>query len=256
MRGQELLDKMELIDASYVERAGEAVPKKRWWSYGAIAAACLCLVVLGAILFPLLPAPTVEPQPGDIQPSVGTTAKVSYGYDEADVDTRKSELIGMSEEEMFSREAMYVFRGRVSGLSNITIDFNGEREVRCLVMVAVERVYQGDIAEGEQITMLAPCAIDILGGSHMEDTGIISQLKSGMEGIFMPWTYSEASYMEMNGATLMLRDLAPCGLADGMRWAFLETERGLTFMRSAYPGASDAKTLDDVEAYVVEMLEK
>ena len=54
------------------------------------------------------------------------------------------------------------------------------------------------------------------------------------------------SYIEMNGAVLMTKDLAECGLADGMRWAFLDTEQGLVFLRSAYPGAENATNLDDI----------
>ncbi|MFR0770197.1 MAG: hypothetical protein ACLSHO_11875 [Dysosmobacter sp.] len=45
MRGNELLDKMELIDPAYIE-AADAAPNKRksaWAKWGA-AAACLCLI--------------------------------------------------------------------------------------------------------------------------------------------------------------------------------------------------------------------
>ena len=75
-----------------------------------------------------------------------------------------------------------------------------------------------------------------------------------MEGIFMPWIYDDESYMEINGAKLMFSDLASCGLADGMRWAFLSTDQGVIFERSAYPGAKDATCLDDIEAYIVEKI--
>ena len=50
MRGNELLDKMELIDPAYIEAAG-AMPKKRkniWVKWGAMAA-CFCLVVSFAV---------------------------------------------------------------------------------------------------------------------------------------------------------------------------------------------------------------
>lgn len=49
MRGNEFLDKMELIDPAYVE-AADATPKKKksvWVKWGAMAA-CLCLVFVGA----------------------------------------------------------------------------------------------------------------------------------------------------------------------------------------------------------------
>ena len=50
MRGQEFLDKMELIEPAYVE-AADIMPKKKksiWIKCGA-AAACLCLAIAGLI---------------------------------------------------------------------------------------------------------------------------------------------------------------------------------------------------------------
>ena len=48
MRGNEFLDKMELIDPSYIE-AADAAPKARkklWTGWRAAVAACLCLILL------------------------------------------------------------------------------------------------------------------------------------------------------------------------------------------------------------------
>jgi len=71
----------------------------------------------------------------------------------------------------------------------------------------------------------------------------------------MPRIYGEDAVWEMYGVTLMLSDLAPCGLGDGMRWAFLKTEDdGLVYARHAYPGAGSAQTLDDIEKYVKKMI--
>lgn len=254
MRGNEFLDKMELIDPAYVE-AADAKPKskKKAWPKWDAMAACLCLVVGAITMIPRFNDNQVDPQLGEIVLSNKTTAKVSYGYDDGEATSMKDLLEYLTEEEMFARENMYVFRGKVSGLTNVTIDFNGEKEVRCIATIVIDEVYQGNLAVGEQITMLIPCAIDPI-GSAVEDTGVIAQLESGMEGIFMPWVYDENSYIEMNGAVLMKRDLAACGLADGMRWAFLSTDKGVIFERNAYPGAKDATNLDDIEAYVIEML--
>lgn len=254
MRGNEFLDKMELIDPAYVEAADTEPQKKKgiWIRWGAIAA-CLCFIVGAIATIPDFSGNQTDPQPGEIILSDKTTAKVSYGYEEGTVSPAKGDLEYLTEEEMFAREKMYVFRGKVSGLTNVTIDFNGEKEVRCIATIVIEEVYQGNITVGEQITMLIPCAIDPA-GIVVEDTDVIAQLQSGMEGIFMPWIYDENSYMEMNGAVLMKQDLAVCGLADGMRWAFLSTEQGVLFEKNAYPGAKNAADLDDIEAYVIEML--
>lgn len=254
MKGNELLDKMELIDPAYVE-AAEVKParKKRVWLKWGAAAACLCILAGAAALVSQFRGNQMDPQPGALALSDQTTAKVSYGCEAGTATAAKADLQYLTEEELFAQENMYAFRGRVSGLSNITIDFNGVEEVRCIATLAVEEVYQGDIFAGEAITMLLPCAIDS-GNVWVEDTDVISRLESGMEGIFMARMYNDESRWEQNGAKLMLKDVAVCGLMDGMRWVFLSTDQGLLFERSAYPGAKNAETLDDIEAYVIEML--
>ena len=254
MRGTELLDKMELIDPAYVE-AAEGKPRKRknvWIRWGAMAA-CLCLVVGTVAMITHISRNQNDPQLGEIVLSDKTTAKVSYGYNSEFAMSTKGDLVYLTEEEMFSHENKYVFRGKVSGLTNVTIDFNGKKDFRCIATIVIEEVYQGNISAGEQITMLIPCAIG-LKGIDVSDTGVIEQLKNGMEGIFMPWIYDDTSYIEWNGAVLMKQDLAVCGLADGIRWVFLSSDQGLIFERNAYPGAKNATNLDDIEEYVIEML--
>lgn len=51
MRGNELLDKMELVDPAYVEAADVKPKKKRVWQKWGALAACLCLIVLGTAIF-------------------------------------------------------------------------------------------------------------------------------------------------------------------------------------------------------------
>ena len=119
----------------------------------------------------------------------------------------------------------------------------------CIAEIVADEVYQGNFAPGERISMLIPCGIDVVGVAWT-GTGVITRLESGMEGFFMPRVYDDASYMKMNGATLMLGDIASCGLADGMRWVFLSTDQGLVFERNAYPGAKNATDLDNIEAYI------
>ena len=195
----------------------------------------------------------IDPNPGETILFDKTTAKISYGYDGNEGPLSKESLVFLTEEEMFAYKDMYIFRGKVIELTNVTIDFNGAKEYRCIATVVMDEVYQGELAVGDQISMLIPCAVDLT-GSGMEDTGVIAQLEIGMEGIFMPWIYDENSYMERNGAVLIMQDLAPCGLADGTRWAFLQTEWRLVFFRSAYPGAKGATNLDEIEEYVMDML--
>lgn len=60
MRGNELLDNMELVDAAYVE-AADATPKKKTWIRWTAIAASLCLILGAAFGFGLLNGPGVEP---------------------------------------------------------------------------------------------------------------------------------------------------------------------------------------------------
>ncbi len=52
MRGNEFLDKMELVDAAFVKKADEKPMNKsyRWIKYGAVAA-CFCLIVIGSFSY-------------------------------------------------------------------------------------------------------------------------------------------------------------------------------------------------------------
>ena len=253
MSKDNVIDSLGRIDEDMILGVEELRRKRKrsGWVRWAAMAACLCLVIAAAVLIPNGNNTQVDPQPGQIVLSERTTATVTYGCD--NWGPVKEDLVGLTEEEMFGHEKMYVFRGGVSGLTNVTIDFNGNTMPRCIATIVIDEVYKGDLEPGEQITMLIPCPIDEY-NIWVEDTSVNSQLESGMEGIFMPWIYDEDSYIEMNGAVLMLRDLAACGLADGMRWAFLDTDQGLVFERWAYPGAGDATDLDDIEVYVIEML--
>lgn len=66
MRGNELLDNMELVDAAYVE-AADATPKKKTWIRWTAMAASVCLIVGAALGFGLLKSPGVEP---DVDPDI------------------------------------------------------------------------------------------------------------------------------------------------------------------------------------------
>ncbi len=246
-----IVDAMQYLDDDLISGAEEYQPKKKrytWLRWGAVAA-CLVLVVTLVLGFMDGLPGTV---PGTVPSKLHSTATVIYGDEGVEYSSSKDLLVGYTEAEMFAMENRYIFRGTVLELTNITIDFNGRKEYRCIALMQVDKVYKGDMEVGSQIEMILPCPI--LTDYRMEDTGVISHLREGMEGIFMPIHYEEDSYWEANGKTLYHTEVAPYGLGDGMRWAFFEAEQGLIFARFAYPGAAGAKSLDDIEAYVYRML--
>ena len=250
MNSKDLYNAFQDIDDDILERS-DAFSRNKTLRITFVAAACLLLVISAIALFPHVKLQNPDPQSGGIALSPLSTATVSYDYSNTASESKES-LVYYTEEEMFALENLYIFRGEVTKLTNIVIDFNGKEERRCIAEIAITKVYKGEISVGEQITMLLPCQVSV--DPHMEDTGIIRQIKTGMEGIFMPIAYGDDSYMEMNGAVLMYRDLADCGLGDGIRWVFLSNDHGIVFARHAYKGAQYANSLDAIEKYVIEML--
>lgn len=164
----------------------------------------------------------------------------------------KSQLVWLSEEELFSKWNPVIFKGTVSRIRNIEIDFNQYKEYRAIAEIEVGKVYRGNIQPGDVLSVLLPCPIDT--GIKVEDTDVISRIRVGTTGIFMPMEYNESSIWEQNGATLMLKDVSGYGFADGRRYVFLETDTGLIFAKDAYPSISDVTTLQEVENYVLKMI--
>jgi hypothetical protein len=102
--------------------------------------------------------------------------------------------------------------------------------------------------------VLLPCPISA-DGFWAEDSEVIAQLRPGMTGIFMPIVYTrENSFLSAGGETLIQKDIADFGLPDGVRFAFLETDHGIVYARGEFPGLPDAQTLDEVAAYVRQMI--
>lgn len=159
-----------------------------------------------------------------------------------------------SEEEIFSMPDTAVFKGTVTSIQNIEISLNGTKSYRAIASIRIETVYRGPCQEGDLVSVLLPCPIS--GNLWVEDTDTIAALETGMTGIFMPMIYDENSVLEENGATLFLKDIADYGFYDGVRFAFLETDHGLVFDRSTYQSIAQAQSLDEIEDYILKMLEK
>lgn len=260
MRGDGLLDKMELIDAEYVEAADMQVARKprNWVKWVAVAA---CLVVVAVVVA----VATTHGNGSDttqfeLNLSDLTTATVTLGVNGTGAASDvKSSIITLTEEEVFARENVWVFRGTIRDLTNITIDFNGWTEVACIATIDVSEVYKGDVRPGEQVTMLLPWPVGLedyrLNASVAGFIkGIIPWMEVGEEGIFVPYAYDDDSIVEWNGATLDERDLAQCGYGDGTYGLFLFDGEWVHFSSWAHPGVKGAKSLDDVETYVLRML--
>lgn len=244
MRPEELFETLGDIDEAHVAQSEEGMPKKRKGRPWIGLAACLVLIVGGVLLWrghgasiPLSAA------------SEGVTAK--YGSPLLPISSSNS-LMYLTEEELFTHFDTAIFMGTVTQIDNIVLDFSGDQAYRALAQIQVEKVYRGSCQAGDTVTVLLPCPIQ--SGIWVEDTGVVASMAVGTHGIFMPIAYSDASLWQQNGATLMLRDIAPYGFADGVRYAFLETESGLIFDRGSYGSIASADALEEIEEYILRMI--
>ena len=257
MNGSELLDKMELIEPQYIEAAEVRPQKKRsWLKWAAAAAACVAAAIGAIALIPRGGSHEQPPQLAPIELSEKSTVTVEYGYCEP-AEWRGRELEPHTEREMFSKSNTVIFMGRVSGLADVKIDYNGEKDCRCIANLYVEKVYKQPYGcafeQGDGIDVLLPYGIE-MGMPIPEGAETIEYIDKTRLGIFIVEKLEDGACEEHNGAVLMLKDLAPYCIGDGIRWVFLSTDEGLRFSRSDYPGAKDAVSLGDIEKYVLEML--
>ena len=244
--------------------SGEAVPQKHILFFSgrsrkrALAlCASVCLVLAAAaLLIPKLFGGSSENFPEFQLSEASRGVEVSCTDSLPDsMPATSSDLLWLDEESLFTCFETDIFEGTVTGIQNIVIDYSGEKNYRAIASIQVEKVFRGSCAAGDTVQILLPCPIGTE-GFRVEDTGVISRLRAGMHGVFMPDVYGKDSISERNGARLLLTDLAPYGLPDGERYAFLETDSGLLFARWAYESLRDASSLTEIEVYIEEMLQK
>ena len=160
-----------------------------------------------------------------------------------------SQLVELTEEELFTSCDTVIFRGRILNISNIEISFNGDKDYGAIAEIEVETVYRGSCDIGDKVSVLLPCPI--MEDYWVEDTDTVSVMQAGMTGISMPMIYTDTSMHLQNGAKLALKDFG-----DGERFAFLVTKNGLVFDRRSYESISDAATLDEIENYILNMINR
>lgn len=254
MNTKKFSDAMSQIDDKYIDEALNYKKNKKitWIKFGAVAA-CFVIVVTAVSVLPNVTPDKPKNRFGLSDNSYNVT--IFYNEKAPNISAEKSLLCSYTEEELFTVFDTHIFKGKILSVDNIVMDFNGEKLYRAIAQIKIEKVYRGSCDKGETVSVMLPCPINQ--NFWVEDTDIISAMKEGMTGIFMPIFYTEEnSFLEYNNARLVQKDIADYGFPDGMRYAFLETEDGLIFDRGSYETISDAKTLDEVEEYVENMIIK
>ena len=162
-------------------------------------------------------------------------------------------LIELTEDELFNKYNTDIFMGKIEDIKNIKIDFNGSKEYSAIANIRIEKIYRGHGTVGDVVSVLIPCPINT--NVYVTDTEIVSSMRIGMTGIFMPMKYDETSYREENGAKIYLMDIAGYGFLDGERFAFLNSDNGLIFNKQSYESIASATTLEEIESYIMNMIE-
>lgn len=165
------------------------------------------------------------------------------------------ELVELTPEEIFQEWSDVAFRGTIKEIENIKVSFGFQRNnYWAIASIKVDEVYRGEITAGDLVKILLPCPIqeDV----WVEDTEVVSAMRVGMEGIFIPMKYDASSkYME-NDRILYLTDICEYGFPDGVRFAFLQTEAGLLYSNWSFDIIPRPSSLDDIEKYVRAMVEQ
>ncbi len=242
-----LLERIGNIDEKYIEMANKASVKKRNWYIPTIAAACVA-ILLCLFFVTRNYNVTDEIKTNEIILEKSKGIKVSFTDETINIETH-ADLIELTEEQIFNDFNNVIIRGTVQEIHNIAINNGSDIEYNALLKISVSSVIRGDCEEGMEIDILIPCPIneDI----WVEDTGVISQAKVGVEGIFMPIIYDESSYSDYgDGHILYMIDIAKYGLADGERFVFLDVGEKLAFANYAFPKLSQQMSLDDIEEYI------
>lgn len=218
MKDKKISEIISEIDDNLIIEASEHKPKnfKKFIPYIAIAA-CLALVLV-----------TIFPHKQIISSSIHAS------------------LVYLSPQEIFESDTV-IFKGTVKSIKNVKKD----DKIHSVVKFDVEKVYRGDV--GESIKVFSYYALEEVGflwNGWIENTEHLDNIKKGAHGIFMVETYNETTNSDFTG-----KDVADAFFSDE-RFMFIETENSVTFSRHAHPEIIHASTLDEIDAYVTDMVER
>ena len=159
-------------------------------------------------------------------------------------------LVWLDPEEVFSMDTV-IFRGVVRNLRYYTVTAGGTELSYTVASVEVTSSLRGDLAKGDICGVLY---LGALGRLSTSIAGDLEDLEIGSEAIFMPFWATEETGWRDGEAYFCYADLAEFYLSEGIRFLFLDTGDGLSFARDVYTDIADAKTLDEVEDYIRDML--
>lgn len=249
MNTKNFSDAISQIDDKYIDEAlNYKKNKKITWIKLVAVAACFAVVIF------VLSNPNLSDKQFVLSNnSYNVTVKYTNRLPSESINVY-SLYCSYTEEELFADFNTDILKGKILSVNNIEINLNGYKVYYAIAQIKIDKVYRGSCDKGETISVMLPCPINK--NIWVEDTDTVCAMKDGMNGIFMLMPFDENAVLEYNDARLVKKDIADYYFPDGVRYAFLETEDGLIFDRSSYKTISNAKTLDEVEKYVEDMVLK
>lgn len=229
---------------SHPQKEAAAIKVRSKSSYAFLAAAACILALI--LINPIFKGNSNFKLPN----SVGNVS-VKY-INEAPSLSTSLKLTSLTEEELFHKYTTDIFMGKIEDLKNIEINLNGTKQYNAIAKIRVDKVYRGNIKANKTVSVLLPCPINT--NVWVEDTGVVSSMRVGMSGIFMPIKYDKSSNREVNGSIIYLQDIAQYGFLDGDRYAFLSSNNGLIFQKFAYESIASANSLQEIEQYIMKMI--
>lgn len=157
----------------------------------------------------------------------------------------------LNEEEIFGFFQTEAFLGTVTVVKNLAFDFQGDIYHRGLVEITVAEVLEGNTSVGQKVSMLLPGPV-AEGKIWGADFHVTRAMKEGEQGLFMPMFFGEDEVWEENGEALPMKAIADGQLLDTERFAFMDTKEGILFARDTFQGLKEAKTLEEIKAYVLQ----
>lgn len=173
--------------------------------------------------------------------------------DNAGVLAEAACMAWLSPEEIFAQDTA-VFRGTVQEMQyyQVAMDGLGNIPVYCTrAIVEVTDSIRGDLTAGERYSLLW---IGAKGYLSTTLSGPLEDLEAGDEAVFMPISTDQNTGWEQGGSYFCYADLAEFYLGEGQRYVLADTAEGLVFDRTVYEEIADAKTLDEIAAYIREQI--
>lgn len=125
--------------------------------------------------------------------------------------------------EFISNDEIVAFKGNVTSVSNILIEYGAVKKYYTIATILVEKRYKGNIEEGKTLNVLVPCSY--VDGICIQNSDTATHLTVGMTGIFTPIVCDDSGekyYFKSEDNKIALSDIADYWLADGIKWGVLK----------------------------------